>query len=305
MKGGDSLLAAISAEQTFLQWFNNLLTSIVDVFSTIGLRDVIDIACVSLVIYIIFRSVQDTRAIQLLKGILFFGVAYLIVNELGLKTMSWLMNITASIGMFAVVVVFQPELRRGLEHLGRLKIPFISASFRSTTEREQEYAESIEAIVSASGELSKTKTGALMVVEHEIRLADIARTGTYIDARITPELLENIFFKNSPLHDGAVIIRGNRIYAAGCYLPLSTNMSIGRELGTRHRSALGMSENSDALIVVVSEETGDITLANEGQLYRKLSPIQLKNLLEDKLLPEKDLPDKKGKEKRKEKKKNG
>lgn len=305
MKGGDSLLAVISAEQTFLQWFNNLLTSIVDVFSTIGLRDVIDIVCVSLVIYIIFRSVQDTRAIQLLKGILFFGVAYLIVNELGLKTMSWLMNITASIGMFAVVVVFQPELRRGLEHLGRLKIPFISASFRSTTEREQEYAESIEAIVSASGELSKTKTGALMVVEHEIRLADIARTGTYIDARITPELLENIFFKNSPLHDGAVIIRGNRIYAAGCYLPLSTNMSIGRELGTRHRSALGMSENSDALIVVVSEETGDITLANEGQLYRKLSPIQLKNLLEDKLLPEKDLPDKKGKEKRKEKKKNG
>lgn len=298
-------MAAISAEQTFLQWFNNLLTSIVDVFSTIGLRDVIDIACVSLVIYIIFRSVQDTRAIQLLKGILFFGVAYLIVNELGLKTMSWLMNITASIGMFAVVVVFQPELRRGLEHLGRLKIPFISASFRSTTEREQEYTESIEAIVSASGELSKTKTGALMVVEHEIRLADIARTGTYIDARITPELLENIFFKNSPLHDGAVIIRGNRIYAAGCYLPLSTNMSIGRELGTRHRSALGMSENSDALIVVVSEETGDITLANEGQLYRKLSPIQLKNLLEEKLLPEKDLPDKKGKEKRKEKKKNG
>lgn len=278
----------VAGVQTLGQSIKDLLTSIGDVFSTMGFRDIIDILCVTLVIYVVVRSVQDTRAIQLLKGIGLFAIVYLVVNELGLKTMSWILNITASIGMFAIVVVFQPELRRGLEQMGRVKIPFFSGSFRNSSIEEQEYAESIEAIVAASGNLSKTKTGALIVIENEIRLGDIAKTGTYIDAKITPELLENLFFKNSPLHDGAVIVRRNRIFAAGCYLPLSTNLEIGRELGTRHRSALGMSENSDALIVVVSEETGDITLANDRRLYRRLSPIQLKNLLDEKLLPEKE-----------------
>jgi diadenylate cyclase len=201
-------------------------------------------------------------------------------------SMKFLMRSVLDVGIIALVVIFQPELRRALEQVGRSTITDIGVfGGGQSTDREHlaRTKDIIEIVTQSCKELSAKKTGALIVIERQIKLGEVIGSGTIIDAYPSVELIGNIFFTNSPLHDGAMVIRGGRLYAAGCFLPLSGNMEIGRELGTRHRAALGMSEESDAAVVVVSEETGAISVAIDSRLQRGLSPLNLQKLLSIKL----------------------
>lgn len=258
--------------------------SCLSVIKTITVFDVIDILIVAFLIYKLIQLLRETRAEQLVKGIIILGAAYLVSTQLGLKTMSFLLVNLANFGVIAVVVVFQPELRKLLEQVGRTKIGSVFSSREGGAESSWEHA--IDAICEACVSLSKQKIGALIVCEKQTKLGEIVKTGTVVDADPSPELIGNIFFPNSPLHDGAMIIRGGRMHAAGCFLPLSENYTISRELGTRHRAALGMSENSDAVVVVVSEETGQISIAVNGILTRNYTKETLINALETMTLPE-------------------
>ncbi len=259
--------------------------SCLSVIKTITVFDVIDILIVAFLIYKLIKLLRETRAEQLVKGIIILGAAYLISTQLGLKTMSFLLVNLANFGIIAIVVVFQPELRKLLEQVGRAKIGSVFAA-REDEDDVSRWEHAIDAICEACVSLSKQKIGALIVCEKQTKLGDIIRTGTVIDADPSPELIGNIFFPNSPLHDGAMIIRNGRMHAAGCFLPLSENYTISRELGTRHRAALGMSENSDAVVLVVSEETGVITVAQSGTLKRNFDFQMLKATLERELIPE-------------------
>jgi len=255
------------------------------VFKSVDLlRDGIDIFLVSVLLYYVFKMFRETRAFQLIKGLVVIVVLFILVNIFDLKTMQYIINTVLTIGLFGAVVVFQPEMRRALEQVGRIKIP----GFTSSSDDIKQTHQSIDIICNAVQSMSDEQIGALMVIERQTKLGEIINTGTLVDAKMTSELIGNIFFPKSPLHDGAMIIRSHRIHAAGCFLPISESRSVSRELGTRHRAALGMSENSDALIVVVSEETGHITLAENGNLRRKLDIEQLRLLLRKGLTPEKD-----------------
>ncbi len=237
-----------------------------NIFSGIGITDVIDILIVAFVIYKILGLIKQTRAQQLMKGVLLLVVATFVSGALNLHTINWLLKGTVALGAVAVLVVFQPELRRALEYMGRSK--FFKAPLRRV---DKEKGKQITAhIVRAIENFSKDRVGALIVFENEISLSDIMESGTIVDAQISEEILENIFYEGAPLHDGAVIIRNDRVYAAGCVLPLTRSNIIGKELGTRHRAGIGITENSDALTIIVSEETGIISMASEGQLSRFL-----------------------------------
>ncbi len=264
-----------------LQRFNlrSLLSSF-DYLKTISPMDVIDIFLVAYVIYRAIKLLKDTSAERLVKGIIVLALIFLGSSILGLTTISYILKNSLSIGVFAVIVIFQPELRRILEQLGKGNIGrlFLSSSDPGSTET------AINAVVGACGDMAKTKTGVLIVFEKADRLGEIVNTGTLLDAAPSPELIKNIFFKNSPLHDGAMVMREGRVYAAGCVLPLSGNQYLSRDLGTRHRAAVGMSEAADSLLVVVSEETGAISVAIGGMLKRQLTPEVLKKVLESELL---------------------
>ncbi|MDR2655356.1 MAG: diadenylate cyclase CdaA [Oscillospiraceae bacterium] len=262
----------------------DLWNQIVIVFSSIEFRDILDILLVSVVVYYVFRIMQNTRAVQLAKGALLVVAIFLAVYLLNLKAMKRVLEAILSFGITALAVVFQPELRRALEQMGRIRIPFLSNLGRD--EEVEMTKKTISILCEAAADLSIKKIGALIVIERKTKLGDIINTGTVIDAKLSPELIGNIFYPKSPLHDGAGILENNRMLAAACFLPVSDNMSISRELGTRHRAALGMSENSDALVLVVSEETGDITIAEDGRLNRKLSIEALRKVLEKGLLPD-------------------
>ena len=204
----------------------------------------------------------------------------MVASFLHLTMISWLLRNALSVGVFAVVVIFQPELRRLLEQIGKGNL-----SRMLIPDTDPDVVESmIVATVSACADMSRTKTGALIVFERKERLGEIIATGTRVDAAPSAELIKNIFFKNSPLHDGAMIVRAGRVCAAGCVLPLSGNQGLSRDLGTRHRAGIGMSEHSDAVIVIVSEETGGISIAVDGMLKRHLSPEILQKMLESELL---------------------
>ena len=242
--------------------------------------DVVDILVVAYIIYRVMKLLKDTSAARLAKGILILVLIMLFASFLHLTMISWLLRNALSVGVFAVVVIFQPELRRLLEQIGkgnfsRLIVP---------ADAPDEVESMITATVSACADMSRTKTGALIVFERRERLGEIISTGTMVDAAPSAELIKNIFFKNSPLHDGAMIVRAGRVCAAGCVLPLSGNQSLSRDLGTRHRAAVGMSESADSVLVVVSEETGSISVAIGGMLKRHLSPDMLRKLLENELL---------------------
>lgn len=243
--------------------------------------DFIDIAVVAFIIYHAVRLVRETRAMQLIKGIAAILVVYFVAELLRMITLGFFMRSVISVGIFLLVVLFQPELRSVLDKMGRTKL----GALRLGGEVEiQEMERLIDILTESSVYLSSQKTGALMVVERMTKLGDVIHTGTLLDAVPSMELITNVFFTNSPLHDGAMIIRDCRLHAAGCYLPLSQNMEISRELGTRHRAALGMSEVSDAVILVISEETGAITMASDSRLQRGLSEQNLRKLLQIKLL---------------------
>ena len=249
-------------------------------FRTISFIDIIDILIVAYIIYRIMKLLKDTSAERLIKGIIILVGIMLLASMLHLTMVSWLLQQALNVGLFAIVVVFQPELRRLLEQIGkgnfsRLIVP---------ADAPDEVESMITATVSACADMSRTKTGALIVFERRERLGEIISTGTMVDAAPSAELIKNIFFKNSPLHDGAMIVRAGRVCAAGCVLPLSGNQSLSRDLGTRHRAAVGMSESADSVLVVVSEETGSISVAIGGMLKRHLSPDMLRKLLENELL---------------------
>ncbi|MDD4377702.1 MAG: diadenylate cyclase CdaA [Eubacteriales bacterium] len=240
-------------------FFNNIISSI-------GITDVLDILIVSFVIYKLIGFIRETRAQQLVKGLLVLVIAFFISDLLNLYTIHWILKETMTLGVIALVVVFQPELRRGLEYVGRSKI--VKAPFGQL---DKEKAKIItDEFVRAVDAFSSTRTGALIILERETALSDIAETGTVINGDISAELLGNIFYEGSPLHDGAVIIRADRIFAAGCVLPLTENKNLNKDLGTRHRAGIGITENSDAISVIVSEETGIISMAVDGKLTRFL-----------------------------------
>ena len=242
----------------------------------IGWTDVIEIIIIAVVLYNILVWIKNTKAWALLKGIIIVVLFALFAYILNLKTILWIAGKTISVGIIALVIIFQPELRKALEQLGSKNI--ITDLFISENSRQQEgYTEkTVNEITRAAFEMGKVKTGALIVIERDTPLPEIERTGIPVDGIVTSQLLINIFEHNTPLHDGAIIIRGNRVTSATCYLPLSDNLSISKDLGTRHRAALGISESTDSLTVVVSEETGRVSLAAGGSLRRINSPEELK-----------------------------
>lgn len=268
--------------------WNNIL----NVLKTFGIWDLIDIVIIAVLLYKVLMFASNSRAGQLIKGIAVMLVMYIIAAAFDLKSTSYLLEQVFSFGIIAIVVVFQPELRHALESMGKSKISNLSFLNFSTEKVDDDTVirDCIKEVVAGVEELSAHDVGALIVFERETKLGEIISTGTIINADTSRELVGNIFFHNAPLHDGATVIRGGRVYAAGCFLPLSQNYDISNMLGTRHRAALGMSENSDAVTVVVSEETGVISMAINGNLYRDLTPSLLKKRLEELLVPEKAEP---------------
>ena len=256
---------------------------------TVGIMDVVDILIVAYIIYRVMKLLKDTSAARLAKGVIWLLLIFLVASVAGLTTISFILQTSLGIGVTAAIVIFQPELRRLLEQLGKGNLSGLLTSANDPDAAEA----AIDATVKACADMSRTKTGVLIVFERKERLGEIIATGTMVDAEPSAELLKNIFFKNSPLHDGALIMRDGRICAAGCVLPLSGNQNLSRDLGTRHRAAVGMSESSDSVLVVVSEETGAISVAIGGMLKRHLSPEILRKVLESELIAD-DKPDKKG-----------
>lgn len=239
--------------------FNNII-------SGVGITDVIDVAIVAFVIYKVLGFIRETRALQLVKGLLVLVLVTVLSDKFNLYTLNWILSNTLTLGVIALVIVFQPELRRALEYVGRSK--FITPQF---AQMDKERVKTITAaIIKAVDYFSSNKVGALIIMERETVLEDIAETGTKINAEISTELLGNIFYEGAPLHDGATIVRGDRIYAAGCVLPLTQSKTLSKELGTRHRAGIGITENSDAISIIVSEETGIISIAVDGKLSRFL-----------------------------------
>lgn len=241
------------------------------------ISDLIDVLIVALIFYYLITLIRETRAMQLVKGILFLFAVFFISQYLKLNALNYILSGAMQIGAFAIIVLFQPELRSLLERMGRFKVGRI-IDFAADSS-EEELMNMIGAVSIAAENMSRTKTGALIVIERNTRLGEFINTGTMLEANVTSGLLENIFVPNTPLHDGAVIIRGGKIITAGCLLPLTANNNLSRDLGTRHRAAIGLSEVTDAVIVVVSEETGKISIALNGSLTRNLSKDSLEKAL--------------------------
>ena len=263
-------------------------SDVINIISHPKVADIIDIAIVAFVVYKIISLVRQTRAAQLMKGIVVLGVAYFVAAVFDLRTMSLLLNNILQFGVLALVVIFQPELRRALEQVGRSNI-FSFSLFRTRTVDEQvreKWQTAITTVCDAVEKMSDSKTGALIVFEKRSNLGEIIKTGTLLNADITVEGVGTVFYDGTPLHDGAVLVRDAKMKAAGCVLPLSANLEISKDMGTRHRAALGMSENSDAICVVVSEETGIVSLAKNGVLIRRLDRQNLFSLLKSELVPE-------------------
>lgn len=247
-------------------------------FPSIGLVDVLDIAIVAYLVFKVIMWIKDTRAWALFKGLFIVLVFMAIAMFLQLNTILWILNNTLSVGVIAVIILFQPEFRKALEKLGRNRFIIKFGGMTNARGDMRAFIRTIDEIVKACEAMSKVKTGALIVIEREVHLGDHERTGIAIDAVVSRQLLINIFEKNTPLHDGAVIIKNNRVSAATCFLPI-TESEISMDLGTRHRAAIGVSEVSDAFVIVVSEETGNISLCKEGVLYRNITGDTLKNML--------------------------
>ena len=244
------------------------------------LIDVVEIVIIALALYHIVVWMRKTRAWNLLKGIVMLVLCYLAAYFLNMSVILWIFNKGLAIGITALAVVFQPELRKALEELGRKNFMTSLISFEDNKDRELRFSDrSINEIVRATVELAKVKTGALIIMEKDISLAEYERTGITIDSAISSQLLINIFEHNTPLHDGAVILRKDRIVSATCYLPLSDNMGLSKELGTRHRAGVGISEVSDSTTIIVSEETGKISVALHGKLLRNVDAELLKKKL--------------------------
>ncbi len=267
-------------------WLSNIISYMKPYFQFPDIiRHIVDVAIVAYALYKLMLLIRETRAEQVLKGLAILLFATWMSNILNLSTVHMILRNTAQLGVIALLIVFQPELRRALEQIGRGRI-FDKVMF---TQNDEDVTEVIENIVGAVQNLSSSRTGALIVIERKTGLNDVVETGVRLDARLTRELLENIFVPNTPLHDGAVIVRESRIVAAGCFLPLTENPNLSKQLGTRHRAALGISEASDALAIIVSEETGIVSIASDGKLTRYLDAEGLRGILEKIYVKEKEL----------------
>ncbi len=240
----------------------------------IGITDILDILIVAFLLYKVLGFIRETRAEQLAKGVLIFFLVTLGSLVFELNTLHWILTNVMAVGLLALVIIFQPELRRALEHLGRSKITAVFSQVDKEDAKQM-----INEFVCAIESMSASRTGALIVIERETLLNDIVETGTVIDARVSEQMIGNIFYEGSPLHDGALIVRGDRLYAAGCVLPLTQNKELNKELGTRHRAGIGITENSDALTLIVSEETGVISIARDGKLTRFLDMKTVEKML--------------------------
>lgn len=267
-------------------FFKGIFDGVMKLILSVQWYDIVDIALVALAVYYCIKLVRQTRAFHLVKGIVFMGLVYMIVSTLNMSATSYLFNHLFNDIVFVIILLFQPEIRHAIESFGRgdfRKFSIFSARNSNLTDDEMRACASN--IAKAASNMSDKKIGALIVVEGKTLLGEIISTGSRVDSAVTSAVIENIFFPKAPLHDGAMIIRDSRIHSAGCILPL-TQADIGKELGTRHRAAMGMSENSDALVVVVSEETGAISVAKNGQLIRGLTLGELLEHLNGFLVPE-------------------
>ena len=253
-----------------------MLSSIQSIMSNFRPEDALDIAIVSYIVYKMIGFIRETRAMQLIRGLVIIIVAFFVSDIFNLYLLNWLLKSLFTMGLFAVVVLFQPELRRALEQVGRKNL-MNTNSFRNIDKNKA--VETVDSLVSAIDDFSATRTGALIAIERETMLNDIIETGVVVDAEISIRLLGNLFYEGSPLHDGGVIIRGARIHAASCVFPLTEKKNIGRNLGTRHRAGVGLSEVCDALIIIVSEETGKVSLAKDGKIIRNVDGGKLKSEL--------------------------
>lgn len=276
----------------FKELMSTLGNSLVTQISDISVNDMLDIAIVSVIFFYVIKFIRERRAGKLAVGVLLLLAAEMLSNLLELATVQFILENVLQVGIIALIVLFQPELRSMLESMGGESLK----SLKSIREQKdtQQLTNMIESLCSAVSDLSASATGALIVIERSTKLGDVIRSGTVVNADASSFLIKNIFFKNSPLHDGAMIIRDDRVYAAGCLLPLSQRADIIRDLGTRHRAAIGMSENSDAVIIVVSEETGTVSLARDGYLKRGYDSdtlrIELEELLIGHAAPKRILP---------------
>ena len=249
-----------------------------------GIKDFIDILLVALMLFYIYRLMRDSRSLNVFNGIMVFVVGWLIVSQiLGMRLLGSIMDKLVSVGVIAVIVIFQEDIRKFLYNLGaHRRVRVLSKFFTSSKDKDldrKEIKATIMPVVMAAMNMSRGKVGALLVIERTVPLDDVVVTGDQIDANINQRLIENIFFKNSPLHDGAVVISKKRIKAAGCILPVSHDLSIPKELGLRHRAAMGISQESDAVAIVVSEETGGISVAIKGVFRLRLSAEELESIL--------------------------
>ena len=243
--------------------------------------DVIEIIIIAVVLYNILLWIMNTKAWALLKGIIVVALFAVVAYLLNLKTILWIAGKTISVGIIALVIIFQPELRRALEQLGRKRFMLRFFNFGDNSDKDERFSvKTADEIVDACYKMGAVKTGALIVIEQDIVLEEYIKTGIPVDGIVTSQLLINIFEHNTPLHDGAVIIRGNRVVAATCYLPLTDNVNLSKALGTRHRAGVGISEATDSLTIIVSEETGKVSIAFGGELIHDIDSDSLKNKLE-------------------------
>ncbi|MBQ6168488.1 MAG: diadenylate cyclase CdaA [Ruminococcus sp.] len=266
-----------------------VLDAFLSVISTFKPIDVLDVLILTYVIYLLLKLIRETRAGQLVKGIIFLVAGYFVSKAIGLKVVSYLLQNALSMGVLAMIILFQPELRRALEKAGRSKFGIrLFGLGQNSDELKQKWTPAIDAICDSCVELSATCTGALIVVERQVRLGEQIETGTILNATPSKEVFGNIFYPKTPLHDGAVIMRDGIILAAACFLPKpAKDALINKKLGSRHRAAIGMSENSDAIVIVVSEETGQISVAINGELTRDYTHDKLKVLLEEQIFNDK------------------
>ena len=266
-----------------MQDLKNTFDTVWFAFQNIGIADVIDIAVVAFLIYKLINIVRSTSTARVAKGILLLLVLTVVTDIAKMQVLNFLLSMVLELGFIALVIVFQPELRRFLEHFGGQNVMRTLVGSKNTPKGDMEKA--ILATVSACEIMSKERVGVLLVFERETSLEEYFKTGTLIDAQTTEQLLRNLFFPKASLHDGAVIIRDGRVAAAGCVMPLSENANLSSDLGTRHRAGIGTSEVSDAVVVIVSEETGTISVAIGGMLKRHLAPQTLEKLLTHELIP--------------------
>lgn len=271
---------------------NDIKYAFLSILSTLKFIDVVDVAILAYFIFILLKLIRETRAGQLVKGIVLLVAGYFLSEFFGLKTVTYILKKTLDIGLIAMIILFQPELRRVLEKAGRTKFDVRMLGLgQSSDEKTQMWNPAIVAVCDSCVELSATMTGALIVIEREVRLGEQIETGTILNATPSKEVLGNIFYPKTPLHDGAVIIRDGIILASACFLPKpQKDEQINKRLGSRHRAAIGMSENSDAVVIVVSEETGQISVAMNGVLTRDYTHDKLKSLLEKEIYsPQSDI----------------